>query len=127
MSIYMDIFKCLNESWRPSKSKAREFAQKMREIDDFCAENNIQQSSSGDSYYFEINGQKYRVSNHTVAASNRGAYDELTGTNKRELYHPNGEEDDTIYITASKTRIMDIYNALKNGYKLDRRGNIVGD
>lgn len=117
MNIYESIQRNLKEysGWKPSKTKAKEFAQKMKEIDDFCNENNIVQSSSSDSYYFEINGQKYRVSNHTVDASNRGAYDELTGSNKRELYHPNGEKDDTIYITAGKTRIMDIYNNLKAG------------
>lgn len=51
--------------WKPSKSAAREFAAKMNEIDS---------SLMQDSYYFTIDGQKYRVSNHTVAASNRGAY-----------------------------------------------------
>ena len=127
MNVYESIQRNLKEysRWKPSRTKAKEFAQKMKEIDDFCNENNIVQSSSSDSYYFEINGQKYRVSNHTVDASNRGAYDELTGSNKRELYHPNGEEDDTIYITAGKTRIMDIYNNLKAGKKLDRRGNVI--
>ena len=64
------------------------------------------------------------VSNHTVATSNKGAYDEIYGA-KRKLYHPEGEEEDTIYITASKTRIIDIYNNLKAGKKLDRRGNII--
>ena len=127
MNIYESIQRNLKEysRWKPSRTKAKEFAQKMKEIDDFCNENNIVQSSSSDSYYFEINGQKYRVSNHTVDASNRGAYDELTGSNKRELYHPNGEEDDTIYKKKKKTRIMDIYNNLKAGKKLDRRGNVI--
>lgn len=94
----------------------------MKEIDDFIKANNIHQSLSGDSYYFNIGNQEYRVSNHTVDASNRGAYDDF-GNQKRDLYHPNGEEDDVIYITAGKTRIIDIYNDLKAGYKLDRRGN----
>lgn len=114
----------LEYKWRPSKTQAKQFAQQMQEIDEFCAENGIEQSASGDSYYFRINGQKYRVSNHTVATSNKGAYDEIYGA-KRKLYHPEGEEEDTIYITASKTRIIDIYNNLKAGKKLDRRGNII--
>ena len=108
--------------WKPSASARREFAQKMQEIDDFCRKNNIHQSSSGDSYYFTLNGRDYRISNHTVAASNRGAYDD-EGNQVRGEYHPEGEEEGTTYITASKTRIIDIYNDLKNGYKLDRRGN----
>lgn len=33
--------------------------------------------------------------------------------------------DDTVYITASKTRIIDIYNDLAAGYELDKRGNRV--
>lgn len=108
--------------WKPSKSAAREFAEKMDEIKKFCNENGIDYSLSCDSYYFIVNGIKYRVSNHTIEASNYKAYDE-DGNIIRELYHPNGRESDTIYITAGKTRIMDIYNDLKNGYELDKRGN----
>ena len=113
-----------SRGWKPSKAKAKKFAQTMQDIDEFCNENNITQSSSSDSYYFTINGQKYRVSNHTVDASNRDAYDEINGK-KRDLYHPEGERKDTIYITASKTRIKEIYNNLKAGKKLDRRGNVI--
>ena len=108
--------------WKPSKVKAREFANKMAEIEDFCFKNGIHQSKNGDSYYFTINGVNYRISNHTVAASNRGAYNEF-GQQMRDVYHPDGEKDNTVYITAGKTRIIDIYNDLKNGYELDRRGN----
>jgi hypothetical protein len=107
-----------------SKKAKMEFAQKMEEIDKFCAENGIEQSLSSDSYYFILNGQKYRVSNHTVAQSNRGAFNDIYGQT-RELYHPEGERDDTIYITAGKTRIIEIYNNLKKGKKLDRRGYII--
>lgn len=110
--------------WKPSKEKAREFAKQMEEIDEFCRENGIKQSMSSDSYYFVIDGQPYRVSNHTVAKSNAGAFDR-NGNQVRDLYHPEGELDDVIYITAGKTRIMDIYNNLKAGKKLDRRGNVI--
>lgn len=108
--------------WKPSKTAAREFAQTMDEIGKFCNENGIQQSSRGDSYYFTINDIAYRVSNHTVEASNRAAYDELTGEQLRELYHDGGRDSDTVYITAGKTRIREIYAALKAGKKLDGRG-----
>lgn len=74
--------------WRPSKSAKRAFAQKMDEIDDFCKKNGISQSSRGDSYYFWIDDQYYRVSNHSVESSYK--------------YHPNGRDEDTIYIHASK-------------------------
>lgn len=100
--------------WKPSKTARREFAQKMREIDAFCEEHDISQSLSSDSYYFEINGQYYRVSNHSVEASYR---------NSHGKYHCTGRLDDVIYIHASKTRIMDIYNDLAAGYTLDGRGN----
>lgn len=108
--------------WKPSKTAKREFAEKMREIDAFCKQNGISQSYSSDSYYFALNGKNYRVSNHTVEASNRHAFNEL-GEKTREFYHPNGREEDTIYITASKTRIIEIYKDLFAGYELDGRGS----
>lgn len=108
--------------WKPSKTAAREYSEQMRAIEEFCREHGIHQSASGDSYYFIINGQNYRVSNHTVNASNLKAFDEI-GNKVRDVYHPNGEEDGTVYITAGKTRIIDIYNDLLSGYELDRRGN----
>lgn len=111
--------------WHPSRTAAKAFAQKMDEIDDFCADNGIDASRGDNSYYFTLNGQKYRVSNHSVEASNRGAYD-WKGDQRRPLYHPEGRENDVIYINAGKTRIMDIYNDLKSGYALDGNGNRVG-
>lgn len=108
--------------WRPSKTRAREFAAKMNEISDFCREHNIRQSSSGDSYYFNVRGVDYRVSNHTVEASNARAFDEWTGEQVRELYHPDGRDDGRVHIFAGKTRIVDIYNDLAAGYELDARG-----
>lgn len=110
--------------WKPSKSQRLEYAKKIQEIDEFCREHGISCSSTKNSYYFIINGQKYRVSNHTVEASNRGAYNWL-GEQVRDKYHEDGQDNDTIYITASKTRIIEIYNNLLQGYTLDKRGNIV--
>ena len=107
--------------WKPSKSAKREFAQKMSEIDAFCSENGIIQSSKGDSYYFTVNGTEYRVSNHTIESSNARAYDEF-GNQIREKYHDDARSDDVVYIHASKTRIIDIYNDLKQGIELDGRG-----
>lgn len=107
--------------WKPSKSKAREFAQRMDEIAEFCAKNGIQKSRNGDSYYFRVNGVDYRVSNHTIEASNAKAYNSF-GEQVREKYHAEEREADVVYIHASKTRIVEIYNDLKNGYQLDGRG-----
>lgn len=108
--------------WKPSKTKAREFAKTMEEIDEFCRENGICQSKRSDSYYFFLDGKEYRVSNHTIAASNSHAYNDL-GEQIREKYHEDKESDDVIYITAGKTRIREIYEDLKAGFELDRRGN----
>lgn len=109
--------------WKPSKSRAREFARKMDEIREYCDENGISYSASMDSYYFTANGERYRVSNHTVAQSNRGAYDEF-GEKVRPLYHEPGEFDREHEITAGKTRIIEIHRALLAGRKLDKRGNV---
>ena len=109
--------------WKPSKAAKREFAQKMDEIGEFCRVNGIDQSANGDSYYFSINGKFYRVSNHSVEASNARAYNWL-GEQVREKYHPDGRDKDTVYIHAGKTRIIEIYNNLKAGRELDGRGNL---
>lgn len=109
--------------WRSSKSAAREFAKEMEEISAYCAAHNIEQSRSGDSYYFSINGISYRVSNHSVEASNRGAFNEF-GEQVRQKYHGDGRDENTIYIHASKTRIIEIFENLKAGKDLDGRGNI---
>lgn len=107
--------------WKPSKSAIREFANKMSEIDDFCKENGISQSRTSDSYYFSIDGQKYRVSNHSIEASNARCYNDL-GEKLRDAYHDSERKEDVIYIHASKTRIVEIYNDLKAGWILDGRG-----
>lgn len=109
--------------WKPSKAARSAYGDTMREIEAFCEEHGIERSAAGDSYYFTLNGQRYRVSNHTVERSNAAAFDELTGEQKRALYHPEGREDDTVYIFAGKTRIMEIYNDLSSGIELDSRGN----
>ena len=109
--------------WAPSKTAAREFAQKMREIDEFCAANDIVASTSNDSYYFELNGKRYRVSNHTIESSNRRAFN-ADGEQVREKYHADSRSEDVIYIHASKTRIIEIYEKLRAGYALDGRGFI---
>lgn len=108
--------------WKPSKAAAKAFASEMDEIRDFCRENGIDMSASGDSYYFSINGQKYRISNHTVEASNSHATNWM-GEQVRDVYHADGRSDDTVYIHAGKTRIREIYADLKAGYELDGRGN----
>lgn len=107
--------------FKPTKAQAKEFAEKMTEIDAFCEEHNIQTTLHGDSYYFTLNDTNYRVSNHTVEASNRHAYNDL-GEQVRDLYHPEGRREGVVYITAGKTRIIEIYKDLEAGYELDKRG-----
>ena len=88
----------------------------------FAPKNNIIASKNNDSYYFTLSGTSYRVSNHTIEASNKAAFDIDTGMYKRDLYHETERKDDTVYIHAGKTRIMDIYNDLKAEYKLNGKG-----
>lgn len=114
----------MKRNWKPSRAAARAFAQEMDDIRFFCLEHGIDTSRSGDSYYFSVNGQRYRVSNHSVEASNAGAVS-YTGEKLRELYHENGREFDVIYIHASKTRIRQIWQDLNSGKRLDGRGNPV--
>lgn len=114
------------KKWTASRTAKREFARQMAEIDEFCVKNGIEQSKSSDSYYFWLNGKAYRVSNHTVEASNRAAFD-FTGAKVRDLYHEGGREDKTVYIHAGKTRIIEIYENLKAGKTLDGRGNVKND
>lgn len=102
--------------WKPSKTARREFAQKMGAIDKYCQENNISQSATNDSYYFEVNGQRYRVSNHSV---------ETSYINSGGKYHTDGREDDVKYIHAGKTRIIEIHKNLLAGKELDGNGNII--
>ena len=98
--------------WSPGKTRVKEFAFKMLEIEVFCNTNNIQMSNKRDSYYFTLNGKKYRVSNHTREASNY---------NSGKKYHDIDNEE-FICITAGKTRIIQIYNDLKNGFELNDEG-----
>lgn len=106
--------------WKPSKSDRAAYGEKMREIEAFCKANGISTSFSGDSYYFTLNGKQYRISNHTIEASDARAFRE-DGTQWRDLYH-GGREHNTVYITASKTRIIEIYTDLQAGIALDARG-----
>lgn len=110
--------------WKPNKAQKEEFHQKMLEIEEFCKNNDIYQSRKGDSYYFELKGKNYRVSNHTIEASNAAAFDDEFGQ-IRELYHPEGREENTVYITAGKTRIIEIYKNLLSGATLDKRGRVI--
>lgn len=109
--------------YKPSKTEAVEFANKMKEISEYCIHNGIDSSISKDSYYFSVNGTRYRISNHTIAKSNKEAFRD--GIKMRDEYHPEGEEEDTVYITASKTRLIEIHKAILDGKALNRRGRVI--
>ena len=94
---------------RFSRSQINDFKEQMEKIEKFCQVNKIDKSRSSDSYYFTLNDINYRVSNHSVNSST----------------HHNGKEANTIYIHASKVRIIEIYNNLKKGLKLNGRGQII--
>lgn len=109
--------------WKPSKTKAKEFAIEMENIKEFCYENGISHSKTMDSYYFTLDGIYYRVSNHTMETSNVHAYNDF-GEQVREKYHNKDDFENLVCITAGKTRIIEIYNNLKDGKILDKRGYI---
>lgn len=72
-------------------------------LNTFCQENHI--TRNGDEYYFEIRGQKYRISRYVVKAS-------------KELVFKSGsysEHKPMIYIKARRADVERIYLTLKNG------------
>lgn len=95
--------------WAPSKAQKRAFAQKMDEVLEYCKANEISCSASMDSFYFFIGDQSYRVSNHSVESSK---------------WH-DGRKKDVKYIHASKTRLIEIHQALLKGLKLNGRGEVI--
>ncbi|MDE6886187.1 MAG: hypothetical protein K2P17_04025 [Helicobacteraceae bacterium] len=110
--------------YKLSKAAKAEWAAKMKEIENFCGLNGIEYSKNLDSFYFKINDKNVRVSNHTTAASDKGC--EWFNPFKNEFedlrpsYHAGKKYD--IEITASKTRIIEIYEDLKAGFELTKRG-----
>ena len=103
-------------SWKPSRTRAREFANKMSEIRDYCDYNYITYSASMDSFYFDFEGKEYRISNHSVEASHY---------NSLGKYHVGGRQDDVVYIHASKTRLIEVYENIIQGNKVDGRGYVI--
>lgn len=98
----------------------------LTELHKFCEYYGIHHSATMDSYYFSLNGKKYRVSNHSVEASNAHAYS-WDGRLLRAEHHPMGREPDTVYIHAGKARIVQIYTDLLAGKELDGRGYPKGE
>lgn len=86
-----------------SKTKIKEYKEKMKEIEEFCKENNIKPYCNYDYYEFELNGINFTVQNFATPTST----------------------ENEVYIYASKTRIIEIYNNLKAGKKLDHRGYVI--
>ena len=82
-----------------SLSQKKDYARLMKRIDIFCKERRILQGKGSDSYYFSINGTAYVVSNR-----------------RREV------AEGTVFILASKTRIMRICEDLDQGLQLNYRG-----
>ena len=120
----MAYYRIYQKHWKPSKEQKQQFADKMREIDAFLESHDISASANRDSYYFSINGINYRVSNHSIEASNRKAFNAF-GEQIRDKYHADSRDKNTVYIHAGKTRIIQIYNDLLEGKTLDGRGNPV--
>ena len=86
-----------------SQKKITEYKRKMREIEKFCKENNIKASYNYNNYEFELNGIKYTIQNCATPPST----------------------ENEVFIYAGKTRLIEIYDCLKAGKKIDRRGNVI--
>lgn len=106
----------MSYKWKPSNKAKREFASKMREIDEYCIKNGISQSNSSDSYYFDYNGIEYRISNHSV---------EKSVNQWGNHYHGDSEKyrERVFCIHAGKTRLIDIHQLIISGVEVDHRGN----
>ena len=99
-----------------------EFMPKIDEIDEFCSKNGILHYPWDDSYFFTVNGKKCRVRDYTKFFPIHNNYD-FDGEKlppDRLFYGKRGEYD--VDIIAGRTRLIQIYNDLKAGYDLDRRG-----
>ena len=81
-------------------------------LDDFCRQNGIRQSKSGNSFYFRLNGKSYRVSDHTEQYSNVCSRD-LKGRKIRKCYH--GKTSRTNTILAQRSEVKRIYEEIKYG------------
>ena len=88
--------------WKPNKRRKKEFYETMCKIDEFCRKNRILQSKGSDTYYFTIGDASYVV-----------------GNRKRSV------PQDAVFILASKTRIIEIYENLVQGKQLDYRGFVI--
>jgi|LakMenEpi03Aug12_release.lakeMendotaPanAssembly.Ray.scaffolds.fasta_scaffold1369336_2 hypothetical protein len=105
--------------WKPSKSAINEYKEKKDRLDTFLKEHSeIISSTSKESFYFMIDDKYIRVSNHTIAKSDSGMLDEF-GNMLRDSYH---KTDYDICVTASPLRLPEIYQDLKAGIKLNKRG-----
>lgn len=83
------------------------------DLNEFCRQNGIRRSKSGDSFYFEIRGKLYRVSNHTQQYSNECSWS-LNGKRLRHNYHPKGG-DGEVTIIAPRSQLKQIYRKLNTG------------
>ena len=118
----------------PSAEEKEAFKAAMRELEAYVKAEGISASAGYDSFYFEVDDRSYRVSNHSVEASNRNRCDkcqrEHGGAPCSEVkhcyvFHKGGRDKAVRYIHAGKTRLVGIHKALKAGFKLDGRGNII--
>lgn len=92
-----------------------------KEIIKFCLENNVEYSTPLFSFYFEIDGKKYLVSEKRVSTNLTQQFDER-GNPTVAFWHSLSNILNSTKIIARKGRLIDIYQDLKNGYELDMNG-----
>ena len=84
------------------------------ELTEFCERNGIRRSKYGDSFYFTLQGKRYRISNHSTEISNSWSRN-LNGKQIRRPYH--SRRDNTVSIIAPRSRVKAIYEELSRTNK----------
>lgn len=113
------------KSGKKLDDKGREVRYTDKEIKKFCIENNIEYSTPLFSFYFEMGGENYMVSEQRINTNIKKQFDE-NGKPTVMFWHSLSHILNSTKIIARKGRLIDIYQDLKNGYELDMNGERSG-
>lgn len=80
--------------------------ERLQELEEFCWVNNI--NKCNDSYYFTLSGRRYRVSDHSLCERKKV-----------------GKVEHCYSIVVSPDHLEEVFTALKQGKRVDVRGNIL--
>lgn len=74
------------------------------ELNKYCLENHIKRVK--DEFYFELNGQKYRISRYSVTVSNSSSIPSFVSERAK---------NPTVYIKGKRSEVKQIYESIKDG------------